>query len=428
MRLKFPKNLMSKTEYLMLSLEDKVRLLKFCYGYEDEEGVLPNDILFDNMVAQLPDTSPLKYIDWDMITYDEVKDILDQVGIQVLSDDVQTDTSLEQYQDLQNLWSKNKSITMDDNIHHAKKVADGIFNTYSDSAYKDALYQVIMLLKYDGWNLTVYYVPGQTKPVLIHTRARYGDCIYCTELLRDIMPELNVSETIRVVGELCLSEKALTILRDHYKDGRSFKNTRNSVSSIVHGTVDISLIKDHIHFFAFAAESPTEKIRDNALDTLDTLDLLGFETPIRCAVSAPEHFDACFQYMTDAYKSIESEIKCDGVVMEANHFDIQRECNEFTSGNNQAGLLAIKDLYWSRKLYEGEVIDIISPLAKQNRSLVAIIKPVTVSSGSDVQRVPLINFNRASMYGRYVDVGDKILFTYHSEQNVHFEGFKEVIQ
>ena len=87
MRLKFPKNLISKTEYLMLSLEDKVRLLKFCYGYEDEEGVLPNDLLFDNMVAQLPDTSPLKYIDWDMITYDEVKDILDQVGIQVLTDD-----------------------------------------------------------------------------------------------------------------------------------------------------------------------------------------------------------------------------------------------------------------------------------------------------------------------------------------------------
>lgn len=429
MRLKYPKNLTSKAEFLMLSLEDKVRLLKFCYGFEDEEEVLPSDILFDNMVSALPDTSPIKYIDWDMITYEEVKDIIQQVGIQVLTDDETiASTVTETYQDLQKLWGKNRSITMDDDINHAFGIAKDMFNVYSESKYKDEMYKILMLLKYDGWNLTVYYVPGQDKPVLIHTRARYGDCIYCTELLKDIMPEVSTNETVRVVGELCLDEEALVILRNHYHDGREFKNTRNSVSSVVHGTVDINLIKNHIHFYAFAAETPTEKACGTVLETLDLLDRLGFETPKRCVVTSPDTFQVCFDYMTEEYKKIESSVKCDGVVMEPNHYDIQSECNEFIAGNNQLGLLAIKDLYWSRKLYEGEVIDIISPPAKQNRSLIAIIKPVVTSSGSTAQRIPLINFRRAAMYGRYVDVGDIILFTYHSEQNIHFEGFKEVIQ
>lgn len=424
-------DVLSNQKFIQLPLEDR---LKICmYGYTIGIDLVDNP-LFEAMLANLPDDSPLKERHWESVSVEEVTPLFEAIGekVPVVQESVSEEEWKNAFGYLRDMWSKNKSITMIETISETKNILSSMMKVYSDEHYEKEVQKLLLLLKYDGWNITIYYVPGNPKPVLIHTRARTGKPIFCTSVLRDIMPEVELaddSDPIKISGELCLDEEALTILKEYYSGtGKEFVNTRNSISSVVFGTVDVSLIKEHIHFYAFLLQDTNGNVFDTVSETMDFLDSIGFETPYRMLLDSDEDFDRCFEQMTRYYKVLEKSIQCDGVVAEPNHFAVQQECYDFVAGDNQAGLIAIKAEYWSNKVYVGEVIDIISPPSEQNRSLVAIIAPVKVSNGNTVRRVPLINLRRAHAFGDYVDLGDHILFTYHSQQNIHFEGFEEAIK
>ena len=423
-QLKIPTDLLSSQAYLNLGLEDKVKFLKYAYGCEVVGGLLPENLVYDAMEKNLPDDSPIKYKEWNTIEYKDVADILELLGVEIeeIQPVVYTDNfNDEDYKYLQNMWSKNSSIVMEDNMDIVRKVCNQMFDAAEN--YPECDDKVVMTLKKDGWNITTYYVPETTLPVLAHTRARDESSTptYCTSIMRQILPNIQTDKIVKIVGELCLDTDALAILKEAYPD-RSFQNTRNSVSSIVHKTIDINLIKKYIHYYVFAVETLEGPYFSSIVETITNMSALGFETPAACIIESKDHFDVCMDFMTDTYKNLEEHIKCDGVILELNSFKAQKEFNDGITSGGQSGLLAIKAGYWYRKIYSAKVLDIIIPPSEVNPSIIAIIEPTVTSSGSVVRRVPLLNFRIAQSFGRYVDKGDTILFTYHSDQVVHFEG------
>ena len=74
----------------------------------------------------------------------------------------------------------------------------------------------------------------------------------------------------------------------------------------------------------------------------------------------------------------------------------------------------------------GVVEEVICPPSSGGayRELIALISPTETRDGRTIRRVPLINLRRAKcgIGEKPVDIGDEIIFSYHSKQVVKFRG------
>ena len=107
-------------EFLQFSLEDRIKMCMFCYGREDVINI--SDAVFQGMMKNLPEDSPLHLLEWDDIQQEDVQYMLDALGLKLEAEHLVT-TQEEDYLELQNLWDKNRSISMIETMEEAKTFA-----------------------------------------------------------------------------------------------------------------------------------------------------------------------------------------------------------------------------------------------------------------------------------------------------------------
>lgn len=415
-----------------LSPKEQVLLAKYLYKNENDtysQDDIINDLDYEYYKSQIP-TDCFEYtVPWDEVTYSDVSHLLDKMGLSHPSLDYKAEQVVPpQFEYLLNIWSKPRSIEMVEDKKIVYKKFQEMEDAYIQLGCSTLQNKYILMLKLDGWNVQLYYIPGHYHPVLVTTRGRGGNIVVCTRTLAHLMPPMNVSVPTLVSGELVLDDKILTHLKVKYN--RPFKNSRNSVSSIIHGTIDVDSIKDHITIFAFDMQFEDGTRYNSRYETLAVLSSLGFNVPPHLLFDDTRwEYSEKFNNLQSYYIGTMSKSwKCDGLVCAPNYYQV----NELIHNPNQIfqdGFMAIKMGTWSKKMYTGTVSDIICPpsVSGTYRELIAIVAPVETDDGRTVEAIPLKNLNRAKCGNDPVDVGDEIMFTYHSKQVVKFRGKNGVI-
>lgn len=416
----------------LLTPKEQVLLAKYLYKNENDtysQDDIIDDIDYEYYKSKIP-TNCFEYqVPWDEVTLADVSHLLDKMELPKPSHDFAKEQEIpEQFRYLLSIWSKPKSIEMIEDKKSVNSKFLEMSNVYDSLEWQNLPYKYIMMLKLDGWNIQLYYVPWHYKPVVVTTRGRGGNIVVCTSILAHLMPPMNVSEPTLVSGELVLDNSILTHLRVKY--GKPFKNSRNSISSVIYGTIDVDDIKEHIAVFAFDIQFESGNRYNSRHETLHTLKDLGFNIPpFQMLDDTRWEYAEKFNVLQKYYvETMSKNWKCDGVVACPNYYQIN---NMIKNSNEifQDGFMAIKMGTWSKKMYTGTVADIIAPPSSGGtyRELIAIVSPVETDDGRTVESIPLKNLNRAKCGNNPVDVGDEIMFTYHSKQVVKFRGKNGII-
>ena len=410
-------------------LESKDKLLIYKFLYKNEGDFYTQDEIFSDeeyeYLKSSVDPNSWEYqLPWDEVEYRHVEKLLEVAGVRKNHLSGTNTTKLEEGKEkLISNWSKPRSIQM---------VETGVeIKTYFDEN-KDIIikgnYNFIAQLKLDGWHIQLYYTQKSEYPELVTTRGRGGNTVDCTEVLAELMPPLSVEDPVLISGELVLDKRILTELRVKY--GRPFKNSRNSISSIIYNTINVEEIRDHIRVYAFDLQFEGGLRYPDRILTFEALESVGFKTPPRLLVKEFEtDFYPAFRQLQEFYsKTFKENWECDGVVLVP-----VRYCSEGSVGdsNYQDRAIAIKMGIWSKKFYHATVEEIICPPSSGGsyRELTALISPTETIDGRIIKRVPLINLRRAKCGKEVspVDIGDEIIFSYHSKQIVKFRGKEGII-
>lgn len=271
--------------------------------------------------------------------------------------------------------------------------------------------------KHDGWNITAYYIPEQTKIAYAHTRGRDGAEVRdCTFLLKDILPEMQVNEATKVVMELVLTRNNLEYLRNKYID-KSWVNIRNSVSTFVAGQVDKSDF-GRISYKAFnIINSETSKM--TLPEKIVYLQSHGFEVPYM-RLSRTDRIDELIEDMEEYYEETYSQtFECDGLVLNMDFIDwYQEDDTRWWYEKVGSAMCAYKGDIWDSEIFEAEIEEIYMGRSKKQFTPKAKLKPVTSRSGSVITNVGLNNLRLIQKY--WLMPGDKIKIKYHSQQIVLF--------
>lgn len=419
---------MDEIKFRINGLEPEEKLLLFKYLYKNEGDFYSQDLIVPDdeyeYVKTLVNPKSEEYrIPWDDVKFEQVEHLLNKVGIETPMLPLETKELTKEKQDLVDLWNRPRSIQM---VETGMEVSE-YFNQNS-RYYNPEKDNFLLQLKLDGWNIQLYYIPGHHYPALITTRGRGGNTVECTGVLAHLMPPLNVNETTLISGELVLDKKILTHLRVKYN--RPFKNSRNSISSIIHNTINVDEIKDNIRVYAFDFQVASGARYSNRLETLAVLEQIGFMTPPRLGLNN-FNSDFYFQFnrLQDYYaKEFSQNWECDGAVI------CPIEYSAPISNPNemyQDEFIAVKMGVWSKKFYHAKVKEIACPPSSGGayRELTAIITPTETIDGRTIERVPLISVRRAKCGEGVtpVDIDDEIIFSYHSRQVVKFRGKDGII-
>ena len=456
---------------ILLSVSEKVLLGKYFY----KQGVnFLSDSEYDAALSTLSKYHPLRYINWEDVSYEDVEDITVREKITVKNSNFKV--YKEKFQDINKNYS-NKELfdtvkflsSNIENEEYQSKLTKILLQAFPasnsmqmtssyDEVKEKYLKQIIDLAevhnsekiptidmyqsyKMDGWNISVYYVSGinDGKCILAHTRGKNtSDVTICTKLMRYLTPDLNEVLKLRqeqlkqptifkINGELVLSREGLNMLRENYPN-KNFSNVRNSISCFVHESIDIdkyyNLVKYHtFYMYDYVLKgTPFELVSD----MYNWLSSIGFNVPVSKIVSIVNkgeiytnlcrEIDKSYEEFEAYYKNNLSFIfECDGLVLQPNRLSWNDQMQQIMQGNFNDGLLAIKARYWAEKIYKAKVTRIEYTRARVSRSVMAIVEPVTTVLGQKVRRVPLINLQRACIEND-VRVGDIIEFLYHSNQ------------
>lgn len=294
-----------------------------------------------------------------------------------------------------------------------KELTEEIFNKYGINPSKQV---VTMSYKHDGWNITAYYIPEQTKLAYAHTRGRDGaEVTDCTFLLKDILPEMKVEEPTKVVMELVLSRENLDYLRSKYID-KTWTNIRNSVSTFVAGHIEVSDYK-RISYRAFNIIG--SKYESMSLpEKLEILAKNGFDIPY-AKFTTVDNFEALIDYMEKYYDEVYSkEFECDGLVFNMDFYRWFIEDGKMYYKKDGSALCAYKGDIWDSEILETEIEEIYLGRSKKNFTPKARLKPVQSRSGSMLSNVSLNNLRMIQEY--WLMPGDRIKIKYHSQQIVLF--------
>ena len=404
-----------------LGLELKCRLARYAY-------LLGIDFIdnkeYETLMKQLPATHILQYTRYEDDSTIPIEPYLGEFGLIPQATKDLTMDEMELLRTTSRQFGKNLSIAMvDEHSIVTEKFIPALIEGYRQHNLPTDQ-SGIMSYKLDGWNITNYYGPEGL--VLSHTRMKSDGSkpIICTNAMRKLLPDLKWTSggLLRIITELNMFKFILEELREYY--GEPFKNTRNSITSVVHETIDVERFSHGIVPIAFSAKDTLGNLKfATQLEVFQWLEANGFTVPDYMVFdgTSEEDYMRVFKYMEDVYiREIHPNLECDGLVFQANHSVVRDEITPVRTGDFQNGATAVKADYWARKFYTSTVEKIIYTGTRANNSVMALITPVTEDGGNTLTRVPLNNLNTALPAG--VVVGSKINFSYHSRQITQFEG------
>lgn len=310
------------------------------------------------------------------------------------------------------------------------KLREEYFNYYegrfSDTSQKsirliqdyDTIYQSLeefgncrmhLSIKADGQNFTAVYFRGNL--IFGRTKGRTGNPFDITKVLRIILPPyLFVDEEVIIIsGELVCYKSSLPYLRSRYH--QRFKNTRSAVTSLLHGGLDREDIFNHLKPLVF-------KVRSDELHTL-TEEFIwakehGFNTPVHMTFDYNSWNDLinAFNYFFPLKEQL--PYSSDGLVLAIDDNDVFYAQGD--TDHHYLGNLALKVGVWDPGYYVGIVIDIKWSYGEQVITPEAIIEPVRISTGNDVESIPLDNIRR--MIEHDIRPGSEIYFKITSDTKI----------
>lgn len=397
--------------------ESLLNAARFAYKYG--EPIL-SDPEYDKLSSYYP------HRNWEEVEYHEVERTYKELGIplptnyteQTKKESKQEHVGERTSEEKEEISLRFASKTSMEMLTDENEFINKYLSQFPQGDFNDRL---IMIYKIDGWNGSVYYEPGREEPVFAKTRGRGGgQYTDITELLRIVAPKMKVDKLTEVTGEIALKKEALEKLRELYPD-KGFINVRNSLSSFIHGTIDITLAKEMITFFAFNKEEEmvAKSGEKSKLEELKELEELGFDTPPYAICDINSYKDT-FNMFEQDYKNRFSEMyEADGLVVQNNH----RKNIENMKSVTQLGipnLVALKFGEWAQEILIGEVIEVIFPSGKARNGCVILVKPIKNKLGNTIRRVN--GYNLATVLRYRVDKGSKIKIGCHSQQNIVLVG------
>lgn len=283
---------------------------------------------------------------------------------------------------------------------------------------------MLSALKLDGHAVRVVYNSGYL--VKATSRGRFTLGRDLTRHMKVILGEYNENFAhlglVEIRGEVVLSVNNLHKAREF---NPSIKSAFTGVSSLIrpYATDEEIALLDFVayRFLSDATEGSSRSME------YEILEYYGFKTPEAILVNYDNTYDLDY-FCNEVLKMMEDLVKdyeyhTDGVVLEINSYEdfINAESiRSVASGGN----IALKMGYWQQKVYSSVIESVELQKGKGNRVAgfgsskipVAIIQPVTTTSGQTVRRVPL--FNLATMYYLQAYAGEIIYFKYGGESGV----------
>lgn len=385
---------------------------------------------FDQLKASLPSYNFLNFINWDDVenipTFNYIVDKY-KIKIPNIENNV---SSYEEY--VKGKYSVSKSMVMTTDIQDLSTFLRDIFIVY----YSNKLpIEVNFSLKMDGWHTRNFFNKGQLK--LSHSKAKATtNIIEFTDTMAEVF---NKTDSVNIInkmplciqGELCLHENLLPYLRKKYN--KPFKNVRNSISSFIYKKLEISDLKLPTFFGFNIIKEDSEPLFNRLSDTYDYIYKLGFNVPPNitvvqeyledvelCYSNFIEKCDNVYKRLSEFYdKEFNIEFKSDGIVVQANHFNLAQDMNMTNqNGNYSNGMLAFKGGVWGKEYFEAIVKDIEIARSKQNRQPTIILEPCDTGYNV-VTRCEMDNLN--NLLRNKIEIGDRILLSIHSKQIIQFE-------
>lgn len=385
---------------------------------------------FDQLKASLPSYNFLNFINWDDVeNIPTFNYIVDKYKIKTSNIENNVSTYGEY---VKGKYSASKSMVMTIDIQDLSTFLRDIFIVY----YSNKLsIEVNFSLKMDGWHTRNFFNKGQLK--LSHSKAKATtNIIEFTDTMAEVFNKtdsVNIANKMPlcIQGELCLHENLLPYLREKYN--KPFKNVRNSISSFIYKKLEISDLKLPTFFGFNIIKEDSEPLFNRLSDTYDYIYKLGFNVPPNitvvqeyledvelCYSNFIEKCDNVYKRLSEFYdKEFNIEFKSDGIVVQANHFNLAQDMNMTNqNGNYSNGMLAFKGGVWGKEYFEAIVKDIEIARSKQNRQPTIILEPCDTGYNV-VTRCEMDNLN--NLLRNKIEIGDRILLSIHSKQIIQFE-------
>lgn len=273
---------------------------------------------------------------------------------------------------------------------------------------------VILSLKLDGWNVTLYVENGEI--VYAHTRGRQAEAQDVTSIMKQILSKRNLDlSRIKqgyIVGELILRDKELIPLRAKYR--KKFKTTRNSLSSFINNKV-IAEDLPKADFVAFHLNFVDQKFTKKD-EMLKTLDEMGFEIPynVTCDCTVEQ---VLFNFINMSNK-INSLPPSDGVVIQPNDLKVKEDLNQIAlfPDSYEIGLYALKMANWGTQVLKTFITGI--DITRNTKTIKPSLKvePVMTRDGREITTVPVDHIGR--MVDEDLYVGKEISISVVSEKDI----------
>lgn len=340
--------------------------------------------------------------------YEQIKPILDSAGTK----------SIEAYETYEDCWK-----WIEPRRHQKLRVSlkvDGV-NTRSAIIRKDNQDK-----QDEQKNETVEY-----GLLCSSTRGRTGQGWDITEQLSRKFPKTikvpkgvdqkdkELGDSMLVYGEAYVNKSALPYLKKKYNLEDKWVNPRSTALSILRVEIRPEDYQ-HLRFKVFNVSD----LSDTGSEALTIAKKMGFDiVPWRLIGDNEipdnyEDFRVWLKSLIDEFGFISdnSDIEADGIVIEVDNkadFMLEGSHNQYNTGN-----IAIKMERWGSEVYTSTIESFVIEGQKEQYSVKAIIKPVTVkSNGVTVRRVNC--FNPRIIVDNKLLPGSEITFEYKSASNIN---------
>lgn len=387
-----------------LSTEEIIMLSRRIYSLG---GVTPLQDKVYNLMLEKPEFKQLEEIRYEEDTLNtKIEEIIKQIGLEELTSEFEMTDIMR---DLVDKFPTNLSMM---STSEPEKFIQNFLLQYLNEATK----YTVLTLKYDGWNVSSYYIPGEEEVYFAHTRGRDGaEFRDITEVMKHLLPKLTVTSPTKVTMELMVKNTELEYLKETYPS-KNWITARSSISSILAGAIREEDYTKVLGYFAFSISD----LSDHSLDPKEQRKYLednGFTIAEggEIHVASVGKMGEAYQIIEDHYRNnVEKDWYCDGVVVTM----VTDGIHHNTNVNFSEGLCAIKFGYFGSEILVGEIDELYYGENKASYSVKARLKPVVTSRGNTIKNMPLINLGVIAE--NWIKVGDKVELEYYSQQQVYF--------
>ena len=311
---------------------------------------------------------------------------------------------------------------------------------------------VIVSMKYDGWNSCIYLYPNHKGILGAHNRSRGTDkYIDLTDIMMNILSIDfdKVEQPTRITGELILTKVGFQVVQEYQKinNSKKFVSARSAVAAIVSGNITMDVLlqvakttkfmitypHEILKFKAFNLDLYNENLLDYE-DQLGRLKSLGLEIIDYTRVNlAPVLNDIqnganwLYDNFDRLYINKESDFQyfnIDGMVIIPNKAEdmdkLSRATNSDTVSNRNiySGIrFAYKAGPWAMKIYSTKIIGFHYSYGSDYFKYILDVEPTKTNRGI-VTNVPI---QYSNLLNDKLDIGDTIIFSDRGDIAVTYE-------